>query len=80
MCGEDVKRIIVSMKSKSCELDPILTMLLKDIQPVLLPYLTEIMNKSWTEGMFIERWKTGIVRPLLKKMGLELIKKKSMGM
>ena len=45
------------------------------MQLILLLYLTEIINKSLTEGMFIERWKTTIVRPLLKKSGMELIKK-----
>ena len=59
-----------SMKSKSCELDLILTTLLKDMQPTLLPYPTEMINKSLTEGMFIERWKTAIVTPILKKLGL----------
>ena len=72
---EDVKRRIMSIKPKSSELVLILTTPLKDMQPILLPYLTEIINKSLTEGMFIERWKTAIVRPLLKKLGLELIKK-----
>ena len=65
----------MSIKSKICELDPIPTMLLKDMQPILLLYLTEIINKILTEGMFIERWKTAIVSPRLKKSGLELIKK-----
>ena len=72
---EDIERMIMSMKSRSCKLDLILTMLLKDMQPILLQYLKEIINKSLTEGRFIERWKTEIVRPLLKKLGLELIKK-----
>ena len=44
MSVEDIKRIIMSMKSKCCDLDPILIKLLKDIQPILLPYLTEIIN------------------------------------
>ena len=67
--------IIMSMKYKSCELDLILTTLPNDMQPILLSYLTEIINKSLTEGMFIERGKTAIMGPLLKKLGLELIKK-----
>ena len=76
MSKVDIKRIIITMKSKSCELDPTLTTLLKDMQPILLLYLTEIINKSLTEEMFIERWKTVTVKPLLQKLGFELIKEK----
>ena len=57
----------MSMKSKSCELDLIPTMLLKGMPPILLPFITEIIKKSLPEGRFIEQWKTAIVRPLLKK-------------
>ena len=44
----------MSMKSKSCELDLILTTFLKDMQPILLPYLTEIINKSLTEKCLLK--------------------------
>ena len=65
----------MSVKSKSSEHILILTILLKDMQPILLLHLTEIIDKSLTEGLFIERWKTAIVTPLLKKSGGELMKK-----
>ena len=75
MSEEDVKRIIMSMKSNSCELDPMPTTLLKDLQPVLLPYLTELINKSLSEGMFIERWKT-VIETSSKEIGFGTDKEK----
>ena len=35
--------------------------------------ITRIMNVSLQEGLFIKQWKTAVVRPLLKKKGLELL-------
>ena len=71
MSEEGIKKIIILMKSNSYELDPILTTLHKDMQPILLLHLTEIINRLLTKGMFIERLKTAIVRPLLKKLSLQ---------
>ena len=71
----EVKKLIMQMKTKSCELDPIPTKILKDHIDVFLPIMTKIVNVSLTSGVFYENWKCAIVRPLLKKLGLELIKK-----
>ena len=65
--------VISSLKSKSCELDPIPTTILKVMLPKLLPLITKIVNKSLREGAFCRDWKTAVVRPLLKKVGLDLI-------
>ena len=67
--------IIGSMQSKSCELDAMPTTLLKKIIDKCIPHITKIVNISLTEGIFSEKWKTSIVRQLLKKVGLELINK-----
>ena len=40
--------------------------------PKILPLITKIVNKSLGEGAFCREWKTTVVRPLLKKVGLEL--------
>ena len=64
--------IISGLKSKSCELDPIPTTILKVLQPKILPLITKIVNKSLGEGVFCREWKTAVVRPLLKKAGLDL--------
>ena len=57
----------------SCESDPIRAQLLKATLSKTLPIIGKIMNTSLEEGMFASDWKTAIVRPLLKKIGLELI-------
>ena len=66
--------IIKQMKSKSCELDDIPTNILKKILPRVCPLITKIVNTSLTSGEFSTKWKTAVVRPLIKKIGLELIK------
>ena len=66
--------IIKQMKSKSCELDDIPTNILKEILPAVCPLITKIVNTSLTGGEFSTKWKTAVVRPLIKKIGLELIK------
>lgn len=71
----DVKNLINSMSAKSCENDSIPSDLMKQIQNSLLPVLTKIINLSLEKGIFVQSWKTAIVRPLLKKAGLDLISK-----
>ena len=73
MTEDQVELIVKSMKTKSCELDPIPAHLLKQLLPTVLPYIMRVINLSLSEGLFHEDWKTTIVRPLLKKVGLQLI-------
>ena len=65
--------IIRSMPAKMCNMDIILTTLLKDALPGLLPTITKIVNAPMTQGVFLSSWKIALVKPLLKKLGLELI-------
>ena len=62
------------MKNIHCELDIIPTSTLKQILDASLPMITQI-NLSLTTGEFCEEWKTAIVKPQLKKPGLDLINK-----
>ena len=39
----------------------------------MLPIIAKIVNLSLTQGEFCRCWKTAVVRPLLKKVGLALI-------
>ena len=71
---KQVSLIIKQMKSKTCELDDIPTKILKKILPTVCPLITRIVNTSLTTGGFSTKWKTAVVRPLIKKIGLELIK------
>ena len=68
-----MKKLVMSTKSKSCELDPIPTTLLIKILPNLLPTITNVINLSLLPGIFSRSWKTAIVRLLLKKQGMESI-------
>ncbi len=70
---DDVRKFIVKSPSKSCDLDPIPTHIVKECLDLLLPAITRIMNKSLQEGVFPSQFLSAIVLPLLKKLGLELI-------
>ena len=71
---DDVRKLINKSNNKSCVLDALPTILIKDCINELLPILTEIINTSLQLGNFIEPLKHAIIKPLLKKIGLELTK------
>ena len=73
MTQKEVSEVISSLKSKSCELDPVPTTILEVMLPKILPLITKIVNMSLGDGVFCREWKTAAVRPLLKKLGSELI-------
>ena len=54
---EEVENIINNSPSKSCDIDPILTTLLKEIFPLVITIFTEIINKSFISGIFPESLK-----------------------
>ena len=68
----EVKKLIRSSPSKSCELDPIPTDLLKKCIDVAAPLITTIVNKSFEQGSFPDSLKTAYIRPLIKKPGLDV--------
>ena len=67
---------ILSMNNKTCEVDDIPTETLKRILPAILGTIAAIVNLSLSTGSFAHEWKTAVVKPLLKKSGLDLLKKK----
>ena len=56
-------------------LDPIPTALLKQILPSIAALIADIINTSLRDGMVSESFKRALVKPLLKKPGLELLEK-----
>ena len=68
-----VSKIVNSLKSNSCELDAIPTTILKKMLPKVIPLITKIVNILLGEGCFCREWKTAVVRPLLKRLGLQLV-------
>ena len=61
----------MTFKNKSCELDPLPTWLLKQCTEEFLPLISTIINDSIESGTFLSQCKHAIIRPLLKKQGLD---------
>ena len=71
-CNEDeIKKIIIDSSTKHCDLDPIPTALLKNSLPELLPYITFVINDSLLSGTVPCCYKNALVKPLIKKPGLD---------
>ena len=72
MSEDDVERKIKKMQTKSCASDVLPTDLLKKSLKGSINIITKIMNMSLRNGVFASKWKTSLIRPLLKKLGLVL--------
>ena len=66
-CAE-VRKVLAGMTNKSCELDAVDTKFLKDGLDYILEEITDLINFSLQFGQFLRKWKTSIVRPLIKKI------------
>lgn len=71
MSVDAVGKVIHEMKNKSCSLDPMLTVLVKQCMGTLASILTKIVNTSFKSGVFPRICKTAIVKPLIKKCDLD---------
>ena len=67
----DIQKLIISRPTKHCDLDPIPTWLLKQCSGTLLPIIKSIINASLLSGLFPDNLKEAILKPLLKKLGLD---------
>ena len=67
----EVKNIILQSPSRSCELDALPTSMLKCVIDDILPYITLFINKSLSTGDVPKSCKEAILRPLIKKPGLD---------
>ena len=61
----------MSSPMKSCTLDPVPTFLLKEFLDVHLPYVTNMVNASLSQGRLPDSQKLALVTPLLKRPGLD---------
>ena len=68
-----VLKLIKKSAAKSCELDLVLTNLLKQYVEVLVPSVHYIITTSLSHGCFTDNLKEALLRPLLKKSNLDLI-------
>ena len=57
--------------ARTCSSGPIPSSLLKE----LAPHITTIVNESLRKGVVASKWKTSIIKPLLKKVSLDPIMK-----
>ena len=69
----EVEKLILKSASKQCELDPIPTALVKNCVSELTPVITRIVNMSLEQSCFPDKYKSALVKPLLKKPGLDPI-------
>ena len=66
-CSE-VRKILASMTNKCCELDVVDTKFLKKGMDYILEEITDLVNFSIQYGQFPRKWKTSIVRLMIKKI------------
>ena len=59
----EVRKIIFSMKTRSCKFDTLPTKLLKECIDNILPTITSLVNISVRDDVFASRWKTSIIMP-----------------
>ena len=68
---EELTRIINQCSSKSCDLDPMPTWLVKQHLPALIQILCRIVNCSLSSGVFPAELRKARITPVLKKPSLD---------
>ena len=68
----EVSKVIPRLTNKSSPLDNIHISVVKACADVLSPLITRLVNLSFVEGRFPDRFKIAQVTPLLKKDGLDV--------
>jgi hypothetical protein len=66
----DLSKLITPLASKSCDLDPIPGMAMKQCFGTLLPTICTIVNLSLCTGVVPSQLKEAVIHPLLKKQNL----------
>ena len=57
--------------SKSCELDPLSSSMMKQNIDIFVPYITKLVNESLSSGCFSDSLNVSYIRPLIKKPNLD---------
>ena len=68
---QEIYTTIITFNNKSCKLDPLPTWLLKQCTEELMSLISAIINNSLESEIFPSQCKHAIIRPLLKKQGLD---------
>ena len=69
--ADEIRSIVMRSPSKSCSLDPLPTVLLKECIDVLLPIIMSIINSSLASGSVPSVFKSALVTPCIKKLKLD---------
>ena len=67
----DVSRYVRETRKTCCHLDPINVSKLGSVYEGAVPVVTAIINTSFGNGSFVTSEKQALVRPYLKKVGLD---------
>ena len=70
----NVSDLITKSPATFCDLDPVPTWILGRCQEIIVKIMTQIINKSLLSAVMPEDFKLALLIPLLKKVGLEVIK------
>ena len=69
--NEEISKIIGTLSSKQCELDPAPTWLVKSINEIITPVVKRIVNTSLSTGIIPSQLKTAVIRPTIKGPSLD---------
>ena len=75
--AEEVIGFIKRAPNKHCELDPAPTWIVKECGDLLAPVLSTMINGTFESGIFPDEMKHAMVKPILKKAGLDAMDLKS---
>ena len=70
----NVSDLIIKSPATFCDLDPVPTWIFGRCQEIIVKIMTQIINKSLRSAVMPEDFKLALLIPLLKKVGLEVIK------
>ena len=68
---DEVEEMVNNMQAKAFNSDPVPAKVFKEIAPLIVDEIAEIVNITLTEGDFATSWKVATIKPLLKKPSLE---------
>lgn len=67
----ETEQVIQASPTKSCDLDPWPTWIVKQHLDIVAPMLTQLINCSLSSGEFPHSWKMALITPILKKPGID---------
>lgn len=72
LTSDDIMQVVMASRTRSCDLDPLPTSLLKTHINELIMCITSIINTSFSTGQFPSHLKHAIITPIIKKPKLDL--------